>query len=252
MDKRMQELREMLLKRDYNKNIIEAGIKRARDTDRKEALKRVDKKTNDRVVLAVKYHPALPSFTNILKKHWTTMVKEKRLKEIFPKPPMVAYQQHPNLKSMLVRAKIPSGKVNRINLGMKKCNKQCKVCSFVAKEKEFKSKRSNDKFTIKGEYNCKTEGVIYLTFYLNCGMQYVGQTKRKFCDRIREHWYSITNEKETAHAEHYNMTNHSVDDFRALVIEKVMPNSTAFLLEREDFWIKALETKEPFGLNRNN
>ena len=42
-----------------------------------------------------------------------------------------------------------------------------------------------------------------------------------------------------------------MDDFRAMVIEKVLPNSTAFLLERENKWIKALEIKEPYGLNRN-
>ena len=59
------------------------------------------------------------------------MVKEKRLMKIFPKPPMVAYQQHPNLKSMLIRAKITSGNGHRTQNGMMKCDKQCKVCSFI-------------------------------------------------------------------------------------------------------------------------
>ena len=37
-----------------------------------------------------------------------------------------------------------------------------------------------------------------------------------------------------------------------MVIERVVPNEGAFLLEREDMWIKRLETKKPHGLNRND
>ena len=74
---------QLLLQRKYNKNIVEAGIKKAKEMDRQVALKRVVKEGNDRVVMAVRYHPALPSFTSILKKHWTTMVKEKTA-ENFP------------------------------------------------------------------------------------------------------------------------------------------------------------------------
>ena len=58
------------------------------------------------VTLAVKYHPGLPSLSRIVKTHWRTMTREPRLKEIFPEPPMVAYQQHTNLRALLVRAKL--------------------------------------------------------------------------------------------------------------------------------------------------
>ena len=252
LDVRMAESREMLLHRKYNRNIVDAGIKRAKEMDRQMALKRVEKKSNDRIVMAVKYHPALPSFSTILKKHWTTMVKEKRLLRIFPKPPMVAYQQHQNSKSMLVRAKISTESRQRKHNGMKKCNKQCKVCSFIDVRKDFTSNTTGEKFSLKGNFNCNPTGVIYVTSCAKCGIQYVGQTKRKFCDRIREHWYSITNNKDTANAIHFNSRGHSVDDFRAMVLEKVMPNSNSFLLEREDKWIKTLETKDPHGLNLNN
>ena len=49
-----------------------------------------------------------------------------------------------------------------------------------------------------------------------------------------------------------NSKGHSVDDFRALIIERVVPNDGAWLLEREEMWIKRLETKKPHGLNRND
>ena len=162
------------------------------------------------------------------------MVKEKRLMKIFPKPPMVAYQQHQNLKSMLGRAKIPACNLKRTQHGMKKCSKQCKVCSFINVDKDFTSNKTGEKFNLKGTFNCNTTGVIYMTSCLKCGIQYVGQTKRKFADRIREHWLSIVNKKDTANGIHFNTKGHTVDDFRAMVIEKVMPNSNSFLLERED------------------
>ena len=44
----------------------------------------------------------------------------------------------------------------------------------------------------------------------------------------------------------------SIDDFRALIIERVVPNDGAWLLEREEMWIKRLDTKRPHGLNRND
>ena len=153
---------------------------------------------------------------------------------------------------MLVRAKVPTGNnEKRKCTGMKKCGKQCKVCSFIDVRKEFKSKQTGETFQMKGEFNCNTTGVVYLTSCLKCGIQYVGQTKRKFADRIREHWLSIVNKKDTANGLHFNSKGHSVDDFRAMVLEKVMPNSNAFLLEREDKWIKTLDTKDPLGLNLN-
>ena len=84
---------------------------------------------------------------------------------------------------------------------------------------------------------------MYLTECQKCGIQYVGQTARKFKDRIREHVNDIKNNKDTANAMHYNTKGHSVSDFRALIIERVIPNDGAWLLEREDMWIKTLETK---------
>ena len=53
----------------------------------------------------------------------------------------------------------------------------------------------------------------------------------------------IKNNKDSANAMHYNTKGHSVSDFRALIIERVIPNDGAWLLEREDMWIKTLETK---------
>ena len=36
----------------------------------------------------------------------------------------------------------------------------------------------------------------------------------------------------------------------AQIIEKVMPNTPQYRLEREEMWIRLLETRVPFGLNK--
>ena len=121
------------------------------------------------------------------------------------------------------------------------------VSKVVIITDNFKSRKTRE----------RVEGVFFLTECIKCGIQYVGQTTRKFCDRIRKHINDIKNKKDTANAmhynsKHYNSKGHSVSDFRALIIEKVIPNDGAWLLEREDMWIKRLETKRPHGLSRND
>ena len=65
----------MLLTRNYPKNIINNAIKKAAAIPRSEALKRVEKsKVSDRPVFTVMHDPRMPSYSNIMKKHWKTMV----------------------------------------------------------------------------------------------------------------------------------------------------------------------------------
>ena len=97
----------MLHSRSYNMNVVNSAIERANLLDRRDVLKKVTKTESKRVIMVLRYHPKLVSVSNIIKKHWTTMVKDPILKKIFPEKPMLAFSQPPNLRSMLVRAKHP-------------------------------------------------------------------------------------------------------------------------------------------------
>ena len=101
------------------------------------------------------------------------------------------------------------------------------ICPYVKLEKQFKSKVTKETFRLKNTFHCKTEGVIYLTECSKCGIQYVGQTARTFCARMREHRGDIINKRDTANAMHYNSKGHSLDDFRTTIIERVIPNGGA-------------------------
>ena len=178
------------------------------------------------------------------------MTKDPNLLKVFPKPPMLAFKQPPNLKSMLVRAKLATNsRPSRINIGTHQCGNSCPICSYISTSKVIKSTKTGENIQINSDFSCKTKGVIYLTTCTKCKKQYVGQTFRRLSDRIKEHIYDIKNNKDKISGIHYNSPGHSLANFRVEIIEKVIPNTTHILLEREKFWIQKLNTVIPHGLN---
>ena len=94
------ELRNLLLARGYKRGIVTGALEKARNIPREEAIKKVERKSQQRPVLVIQYDPRLPSITNIARRHWRTMVSmDPKLQEVFPEPPLVAYLVAPNLKS---------------------------------------------------------------------------------------------------------------------------------------------------------
>ena len=241
----------MLTSRKYNKNVIKAAIIKAKSVPREDTLKKVMKTKNERPVLAITYNPRLPSVSKIIKKHWNTMIKDPKAKNCFPKPPMIAFKQPDNLKRMLCHAKVPKNShTKRKLLGMQACNKPCSVCPYIKTTKEVLSLKTKEKLPLKGLFTCTTTGVIYLISCSKCNQQYVGQTGRKFQERAKEHLYNMTQKTKTI-GTHFSTNNHSHWDCKIQVIEKVMPNTPNYRLEREEFWIRKLETQEPNGMNKN-
>lgn len=249
---RLNELKKMLISRQYNENIINSAIQRALSITRQDALKKVVKLKNERVTLAITYHPKLPSVSSIIHKHWKTMTKDPKMTLIFPKPPMVAFKQPPNLKKMLCHAKLPQNSTSKRQLtGMKKCHQDgCPTCPYILHSKEVQSSITKEKILLKGLFSCLTTGVIYIITCTKCNKQYVGQTGRQLNDRIKNHLYDICKKNPTSTGEHFN--HHSHFDMKVQVIEKVIPNLPQFRLEREDYWIKKMATKTPQGLNKND
>ena len=221
---------------------------------REEALKRVVKAKNERPILVLTYNPALPSVAGIIRKHWKTLSFDKNMTDIFPKPPMVAYRQPANLRKMLIHAKLPTKApklTQRFQTGTKSCNKFCKICPYVTNTNTFKSHSTKETFKNNALYTCKTSGVIYLINCLKCGMQYVGESGRELYKRGREHIYNIENNKE-AIGEHFNSKGHALHHLSIQIIEKVIPDTVNYRLERESMWIRKLERKKPRGLNIND
>ena len=100
-------MKKILLSREYRKKSIEDAKEKTLTMSRKEALKYNPQKENDRTIFVLTYNPALPSVSKILQKHWRVMVTDPNLKQVFPKPPMVAFRRPKNLRDKLIKAKLP-------------------------------------------------------------------------------------------------------------------------------------------------
>ncbi len=99
--------------------------------------------------------------------------------------------------------------------------------------------------------DCDSSNLVYLITCRRCNMIYVGETKRSLKRHCSEHLYNIKNNKNSSFlVSHFNSKDHSIHDVEIQILEK-LPDST-FRKDRElreDFWIRALVSAFPFGLN---
>ena len=142
-DLRLQELKTLLMAREYPERIIDSAINKARKIPRKIALLKIrQKEKNDRPIFIIKYDPRLPTINSLTSKHWRSMVKQdKYLEEVFQEPPLTAYRRQRNLRDILIKAKVPpapSLRPKRDLFGMSKCGKSCTTCPYVKEGKTVK------------------------------------------------------------------------------------------------------------------
>ena len=105
---------------------------------------------------------------------------------------------------------------------------------------------------------CTKRGI--LSNCTKCKRQYVGETKRTFSVRFKEHKASIkacnpqTQHKATPVARHFNTKGHTVDMIESHIIEiikkdPILDTTTVFRKQREMFWIHKFKTMQPAGIN---
>ena len=85
-------------------------------------------------------------------------------------------------------------------------------------------------------------------------MQYVGETKRSFIVRLKEHRRDIIKQKDSPVAKHFNLPEHTVDDIIPTILDfmghdPADPKAMASRKEREKSWICRLRSLDPLGIN---
>ena len=104
-DKRLAELKELLLARNYPEDLINRSIEKARKIPRKVALLKVQKKTSESgSVFILKYDARLSAISQIVARHWRSMkAQDKYLSDCFNKSLLTAFRRQPNLKNLLIK-----------------------------------------------------------------------------------------------------------------------------------------------------
>jgi hypothetical protein len=130
----------------------------------------------------------------------------------------------------------------------KPCNSsRCGTCPFFKEAQNFKSQQTNQTFYIKHNLSCNSKNVIYLITCQKCGIQYVGQTSLTLRDRFTRHRFDIRHKANKSVSNHFNNSDHSMDDCSITPIELVEDQEK--LTKREHYWIQKLKSLMPGGLN---
>ena len=131
------------------------------------------------------------------------------------------------------------------------CGKRnCVTCPFINTERIIVANSTGAKFGIANNavLDCNAKGIIYLIECRKCRFQYVGLTKQSLKKRLSGHKYLINNGGQTLLARHYTSVDHDISDLTIRVLQ-IVGEEKLKLHDTEDFWIRALNTAHPLGLN---
>jgi ribosome modulation factor len=232
-EKRALELQEKLLERGYSREVVMAGIQRAREVVRSEALRRVEKRRVEgeeggrqhRLITEFDRRSS-PALRQVLQNNYEAACnRDSGFKAMFPKCPKPVFKRGTNLKQLLCRAKLPKKRgVNtragdRENTrGVSRCNKgrgrkQCGCCPYLTQRpsqvvKEVKVHSSGEVLKIEDRINCQTKSFLYLLQSDKNPLQYAGQSGGTVARRAQQHANDIERDRlEKAVPKHFADTN---------------------------------------------
>ena len=97
-----EEMKSWFQKREYPENLIRSEVKfsnfRPKSSDKNHNMKGI--------LLVVRYHPLLKSYSGITDKNLSVLYMDKKVKKLFTPRPMVSFRSARKLSSYLVRAKL--------------------------------------------------------------------------------------------------------------------------------------------------
>ena len=254
-NKRLKELEDLLVARDYDKHMVEAAIEKARAVPRERALMKSNKpKQTQRSVFVTPYDPRLPAIIPVQAKHWKAMVNQATyLKQEFPEPPMTAFRKQKNIRGHLIRVKVaskPKVYPKRYKKGMKKCGNGCTAWPYIKEGNKFKI--NGIQWNIKKQFDCNTYNLVYAILCKKdrCNKVYIGESKRMLWARIADHrGYVSRGEIDKATGAHFTQPGHSLADLRVTVLENTRGKNTKYRKEREHYYIRKFNTFYE-GLNK--
>ena len=159
--------------------------------------------------------------------------------------PVVAFRRCPNLRDLLVSAKLPSNSTNpnpQLPCGSFRCGKNCATCPYISDGlTSYTFFSTGETRTIKSNLTCDTKSLIYMIQCNRCNLQYIGETKRRLKDRFIEHRRTIDNpntkSKPTTAAEHFlSSPNHTANNMQLIPIEKMFSNRDSIRKAKEAFF----------------
>jgi len=258
------------VKRGYDTTSLTKAMLKARDTPRSYFLNRYntvhstqsrssDPDISRKFYLILQHHDKSIHIRDIIRKNWGLLSTSYSTKWIYDSKLVIGHHKNPNLKDLLVKSTIPLpppyGKTGKKT---NTCTKSdCAYCTSLNKSGRIYSKTLKTGFPAKHNVCCESHNIVYCLTCKICGLQYVGMTKRRFQDRLREHFRNIRKSNlQDPIGKHFNLPGHHNDpknvESHILSFITKPGNTSAALTMRLKFelqWIFRLRTSLPHGLN---
>ena len=249
------------LLRGYPEQLIEDSRRQALLRNRKELLiPKSKKQRNENVVpFILTHHPTNYLVRKIISDNWGVLSHSDLCQKALPKTPLYGTRRSKNLKDILIKSKLNNEQVPKptgTRIIPDKCKKPfCLVCKKL-KSNSAKCTVTGNSHTISTNIDCHTKNVVYCLTCNVCQKQYIGETKRNFISRYKEHLSGIKYKR------NYPVTNHclthpsfNIDhDLIPRILEVITRNpdlkgTDDFRKKRELHWIYKFRCLNPKGLN---
>lgn len=215
------------------------------------------------IVLVTTYHPSFNDTSSITRRNWDILAHSAKTQPLHKLKLIIALRKPPNLRSMLVRAKTDhaQNEDRRQEIEQRRTDRICKtpeclICQKLDTSGTITSPVTGRNYMSRKNVTCLSTNLIYCLSCSRCKMQYVGQTKRRLLDRMKEHLSKIRNHKLTNDiGRHFNTNGHQgTQDVTFHIIDFIhrapdSPEAQILRHARERLWIHRLRTNIPTGLN---
>ena len=212
--------------------------------------------TTRKIFCVLTHNKHSPPVKTYVERHWPLLGRREATRCLTDTEVIYSHKRPPNLKDLLVRAKLPTTHPSFETPTCKAVNRTCKYCPLLNTSGSFTHPQTGRTHKTKYNISCQTNNVVYLLECNQCHILYVGQTKNAIMKRIYQHTrdIKIKNPKSTV-ARHCNahlpttqppLTVHILD---FITLPRKTFDAWQKRLERERMWIARLNTLVPTGLN---
>ena len=245
--------------------MIETSLIKARRRDRTELLKLAvpTNATKESTFYFITTHfPGPNSPRAIVEKNWPILAKNRPTRNLYDAKIIYGKRRPHNLRDHLVTAKVKPVTSNlSVNQNtphiLNNCTStSCRYCPLLDSSGTIKSHSTATAYTSRKKVSCKCTNLIYCITCIQCGKQYVGQTKCRLMDRFQAHMRNVTvNKVDDTIGRHFNVPgHHKIADMKIHILDFIHahPESRKGTYLRNTIeinWMHRLNTIEPRGLN---
>ncbi len=259
--KRAQEMAFYFQQRNYPHTLVHNALLRAWRLDRTVLLSNNTTLVPDAkpLVLITTHHPHGNPLIPIIRYNWDLLSKNSSTRWLFDQGFKTGLRRTPNLRDLLVRAKLNSSKkasTPKAPTRLHTCGRAtCRYCNRINHSGKLLSPFDKSVWNTLINVNCNSNNLIYAIQCKQCSLLYVGQTSNAIKNRFNNHFYDITKKPTTFVSKHYNLTNHSrLDDVEIFILDFIKtpsgsPASKQERLRKEAMWQHKLHSLAPHGLN---